>query len=454
MATVFPNAYSIITNVIVSSSVASIADGVFSGCGALTSIAVPQCVCSSGMGAVFPDAYQSIKHVVIQDTVSGIANSAFEGCTALETISIPESVTSIGDYAFRGCIALADVTFAGDAPSVGAQPFLRVASGAVAHVGSDASGFPAEGETWNRLKVKYNTPTPASYDIVWRDEDGTVLATDSVAFGTVPSYGGATPTKEQDAQYVYTFAGWNAPVVAVSGPATYTATYSAALRAYVVTWYDFDSSLIDSDAFYYGDKPEYHGEALVRDGYEFTGWFTSTTGGEPLDESFAISGKTSFFARWKQIRFLEGDVACIDGSVTLTSAQIAWLNGLGDYETIKASVAAMDSKAFEDAYLLNLDVTDAGRGYSFDVTGCDATGENVVVSVRLVRTGTVRKSGVDAPINGVLMLCGATAPAKDGFAPLSEIVIDNAKFSNGDEATLIFSKDATTRFFKPVVAMP
>ena len=298
----------------------------------------------------------------------------------------------------------------------------------------------------------YNS-TVRSYNITWEDDDGTTLRVDSVPYGEMPSYGD-NPTKAMTTQYTYEFSGWNTTVIPVAGAATYTATYSTTLRSYTVTWRDWDSSIIDYDVFFYGDTPEYQGEALVRDGYEFTGWFTSTTGGEPLDESFAISGKTSFFARWKQIRFLEGDVACIDGSVTLTSAQIAWLNGLGDYETIKASVAAMDSKAFEDAYLLNLDVTDAGRGYSFDVTGCDATGENVVVSVRLVRTGTVRKSGVDAPINGVLMLCGATAPAKDGFAPLSEIVMDNAKFSNGDEATLTFSKDATTRFFKPAVAMP
>ena len=296
--------------------------------------------------------------------------------------------------------------------------------------------------------------TVRSYDITWQNSDGTVLKIDTLDYGETPEYDGTTPKKAQNAQYAYTFAGWDAPIVAVAEAATYTATYSKTLRSYTVTWRDWDSSIIDYDVFFYGDTPEYQGEEPVRDGYKFVGWFTSTTGGEPLDETFAISGKTSFFARWKQIRFLEGDVACIDGSVTLTSAQIAWLNGLGDYETIKASVAAMDSKAFEDAYLLNLDVTDAGRGYSFDVTGCDATGENVVVSVRLVRTGAVRKSGVDAPINGVLMLCGATAPAKDGFAPLSEIVMDNAKFSNGDEATLTFSKDATTRFFKPVVAMP
>ena len=298
----------------------------------------------------------------------------------------------------------------------------------------------------------YNS-TLRSYHITWKDDDGTTLRVDSVPYGEMPSYGD-NPTKAMTTQYTYEFSGWNTTVIPVAGAATYTATYSTTLRSYTVTWRDWDSSIIDYDVFFYGDTPEYQGEALVRDGYEFTGWFTSTTGGEPLDEAFVISGEASFFARWKQIRFLEGDVACIDGSVTLTSAQIAWLNGLGDYETIKASVAVMDAKAFEEAYLLNLDVTDAGRGYSFEVTGCDATGANVVVSVRLVRTGTVRKSGVDAPINGVLMLCGATAPAKDGFAPLSEIVMDNAKFSNGDEATLTFSKDATTRFFKPVVAMP
>ena len=64
-----------------------------------------------------------------------------------------------------------------------------------------------------------------SYTITWNNDDGTLIDTTTVAYGSVPTHD--DPVKEADAQYIYTFAGWSPEVTAVTGEATYTATYTS-----------------------------------------------------------------------------------------------------------------------------------------------------------------------------------------------------------------------------------
>ena len=62
------------------------------------------------------------------------------------------------------------------------------------------------------------------YTITFKNDDGSELCADEWDYGTMPYC--EEPTKEDDEQYRYTFAGWSPDIVVVKADATYTATYT------------------------------------------------------------------------------------------------------------------------------------------------------------------------------------------------------------------------------------
>ena len=74
-----------------------------------------------------------------------------------------------------------------------------------------------------------------SYTVTWLNYDNSELGTTNVQYGSTPTYNGEPPTKPEDANNTYTFAGWKvgettyAPseLPAVTGDVTYTAQFTA-----------------------------------------------------------------------------------------------------------------------------------------------------------------------------------------------------------------------------------
>ena len=127
------------------------------------------------------------------------------------------------------------------------------------------------------------TETVNKYTVTFKNQDGAVLQSVLVEYGTVPTYTGAIPTKPATAQYTYTFAGWTPEVVAVTGDATYTATYTSTVNTYTITWKNWDGTVLETDTNVpYGAMPSYDGAMPTKpqdaeNTYEFVGWTTTVS---------------------------------------------------------------------------------------------------------------------------------------------------------------------------------
>ena len=96
----------------------------------------------------------------------------------------------------------------------------------------------------------------------------------SLSYDEMPDFG-EIPHKESDAQYKYTFMGWDIELAPVREDAVYTARFFAELRQYSVTFIVGDKQYTSD--FAYGTVPEYKGDKPTKPDdmenyYVFAGW--------------------------------------------------------------------------------------------------------------------------------------------------------------------------------------
>lgn len=98
----------------------------------------------------------------------------------------------------------------------------------------------------------------------------------------------------------YTFSGWNPEITEetiVEGTAIYTAQYTSQTRGYVVKWFNYDGTSLETDENVpYGTLPSYDGVDPIRTGehytYVFKGW---------IPEVISINGDASYTAYFEEI---------------------------------------------------------------------------------------------------------------------------------------------------------
>ena len=143
------------------------------------------------------------------------------------------------------------------------------------------------------------TQTKREYTITWKDGNGNTLNTDQVAYGETPEYSGATPTKTSTNTHNYTFNNtWSPAIVDVEGEATYTAQFNEMERKYRVTWDANGGTCATAyNDFSYnaaiGTLP-----VATKEGHDFNGWFTSTTGGTQITTATKVTADVTYHAQF------------------------------------------------------------------------------------------------------------------------------------------------------------
>ena len=137
-------------------------------------------------------------------------------------------------------------------------------------------------------QAAYNA-TKKSYTITWNNEDGTLIDQTTVLYGEIPTH--ANPTKDATAQYTYAFAGWDAAPVAVTGDATYTATFSSTVNKYLVTFKNEDGTELKSETLDYGTMPTAPADPIKAATAQYTYTFKSWD-----NEIASVKGETTYTA--------------------------------------------------------------------------------------------------------------------------------------------------------------
>lgn len=107
--------------------------------------------------------------------------------------------------------------------------------------GGEESSSALSSVTADRTVYATFTSAVRYYTITYLDDDGTVLHTESLAYGAMPSY-------EPDKRSGYSFDGWKPTVSTVTENAVYQAQWSAAVSFAGSTWEDISRVCVAGDA--------------------------------------------------------------------------------------------------------------------------------------------------------------------------------------------------------------
>ena len=181
-------------------------------------------------------------------------------------------------------------------------------------------GIWESGTGYNKLnkQVVVTATEPTTYTITFKNGE-TVLQTSTIEYGATPEYTGETPTKAEDAQYTYTFSGWDPAITAVTGDATYTATFTQTAKTYSVTLNTNEGTINAGNvtSYTYGEGATLPTN-VTKTGYTFGGWYESADfqGDAVTTILTTATGNKTYWAKWTEVKYTVTVNSTTNGTVT------------------------------------------------------------------------------------------------------------------------------------------
>ena len=241
-------------------------------------------------------------------TLLGAAGGAY-GYAGLNLVKKTGTVTFVND---DGAVLMGPDTYNyGDSVNIYSGTPTKAASAEYTYT---FAGWDQSIDPIMRGDVTYTatyTSAKNSYTITWLNDDGSPIDTTTVEYGAVPTH--ADAVKAADAEYTYTFAGWDPAPAAVTGAAEYTATFTGTKNKYAVTWENWDGTELAVDMVEYGTLPVFDGTPQRpsddQHHYAFAGW---------TPELAAVDGPATYRATYEEaaaaykITFLNDDDSLLE----------------------------------------------------------------------------------------------------------------------------------------------
>lgn len=159
--------------------------------------------------------------------------------------------------------------------------------------------------------------TPEFVFVTFKDFDDSVLYHGRIPYGTAATYSGSTPLRDMTVDKVYTFSGWdkdlNQPLYENT---IFNAKYDEEVRKYVVTFNNYDGTLLQRVNVDYGTTAKYTESTPIKQStdehieYSFSGWDKNIN-------SYAILADTTFTAQYIATEYCFATFNNYDGSQLL-----------------------------------------------------------------------------------------------------------------------------------------